>query len=100
MSKRLSLTLDHEDELAVLPFVHEGPERDALAACFAQAALTTDAAVLRALIRVGAQAIREHTMDQAYADWAASTTTDERDEQREIRARQRQARAKRDQGND
>lgn len=99
MSRRLSLTLDTDDELAITPFVVAGPERDWLAS-FAHGTLNSDAAVLRALIRVGAQAAREHALDRGYAQWAADLSEDEQAEKRGTRARQRKARARRDQRND
>jgi len=95
MSKRLSLTLEHDDETAVEPFTHvDSPEYAALVAHIG-AVGKSDAAVLRALIRVGADALRDRVMEEGYAAWAASMTNEERTEQQAVREHQRRARVKR-----
>lgn len=113
MSKRLSLTLEREDEIAVEPFTHAGtPEREALAAVLATgpgsgktvtALLAveglSDAAILRALIRVGADTIRDRLLADGYAALAEEWAEHD-DERRALRARQRHSRAERDAGAD
>jgi hypothetical protein len=102
MTKRLSLTLESEDELTLEPFTRPGtPERDALALLSTHGRLVltegaSDAAVLRALIRVGAEAIKERILDQAYQALAEERSDQERAEQQAIRDRQRARRAERD----
>lgn len=70
VSKRMSLTLERADEEAVAPFTHDSPERAILTTLSPTTALNSEAAVLRALIRIGAEAIQERILAQGYADLA------------------------------
>lgn len=69
MTKRTSVTLDPLEEAAVDEFVAQGLARDLLAE-LGGVDLTSEASVVRALIRVGSAAVRERMMDIAYADLA------------------------------
>ncbi|MGH3504632.1 MAG: hypothetical protein ACRDQA_27595 [Nocardioidaceae bacterium] len=74
MSKRLSLTLERADEAAVEPFIHDTPERGALVGLTGRGngdTLNSEAAVLRALVRIGANAVRERVLEQGYTEMAA-----------------------------
>lgn len=96
MTKRLSLTLERDDEIAVEPFTHEGtPERATLTLLVDATVLPSDAAVLRALIRLGAESVRERLLDEGYAALAAAMTDEDRAEQRAIRDHQARRRAER-----
>jgi hypothetical protein len=73
MSKRLSLTLERGDEDVVEPFTHDSPERHALASLAGNEraeSLHSEAAILRALVRVGADAVRDRVLEQGYAEMA------------------------------
>ncbi|MGH3448540.1 MAG: hypothetical protein ACRDQA_14060 [Nocardioidaceae bacterium] len=89
MSKRLSLTLEHADEIAVEPFTHDGPERETLVTLASDVATTSfisEAAILRALVRVGAMAVRDRVLEQGYAEMADEYRQHD-DERRTLRTR-------------
>jgi hypothetical protein len=98
MSKRLSLSLEWDDETSVAPFIEEGtPERNALVHWAMEngigpGRLRSEAALYRVLLRAGAESLREQALAEGYAELAASYTSDE--DQAEVRA-QRQRYAKR-----
>ncbi|MGN6721233.1 MAG: hypothetical protein ACTHJM_01320 [Marmoricola sp.] len=69
MAKRTSVTLDPLEEAAVEEFSVQGPGRDVLAE-LGGVDLSSEASVVRALIRVGSAAVRERMLDVAYADMA------------------------------
>lgn len=86
-TKRVSVTLDAPDQQAIEAFAdHDRPERAVLEAWAARHGLSirddSDAAVLRTLILVGAEALRMKALEQGYERLAAS----HRDEQAERRA--------------
>lgn len=90
MGRRFSLTLEPADEIALQPFTHDGPARDALTGLVAStpggAALATDAAVIRALIRVGVDTVGERVLERGYAEMAAEYRAHD-EERRRMRAR-------------
>jgi hypothetical protein len=77
MSKRLSLTLEPDDETTVRAFTErDTPERHALdswarAHGLSAHRLRSDAALMRVLIRAGAEALREQVLADGYAELAA-----------------------------
>jgi hypothetical protein len=80
-SRRISVTLDAPDQQAIEVFAdHTRPERATLEAWATQHGLSlrddSDAAVLRTLIRAGAEALREKALEQGYAQLAASRSDD------------------------
>lgn len=93
MTKRLSVTLGPEDRRLVTSF--EDPasaEHAALAAWAAHrgldpARLATEASIIRALLRAGAESLREQALDEGYAALAGELTAEERDETRAARDR-------------
>jgi hypothetical protein len=94
MSKRLSLTLERADEDAVESVSHDSPERHALASLVDSeqaGSLQGEAAILRALVRVGASTVRERVLAQGYAEMA-----DEHRQHDEERRALRQRRVARD----
>jgi hypothetical protein len=95
MSKRMSLTLERADEAAVAPFTHDSPEREILTALSPATALNSEAAVLRALIRLGAEAIQERILAQGYADLAEEYRAHDA-ERRSLRKRRAERDAHRD----
>jgi len=89
--KRLSVTLEPDDESAVTTFQAEGSERDALVSWAVQhgvdpRAVQSEAGVLRVLLRAGAETLREHALDRGYARMASSEVEDQA-ENREARSR-------------
>lgn len=76
MTKRLSVTLDDEDEQVVQAFAEAGShENSALRAWAEQRGLTlgesnSEAALLRLLVRAGAESLAEKVLDAAYAQFA------------------------------
>ncbi|KAA2266109.1 hypothetical protein F0L68_03040 [Solihabitans fulvus] len=91
MSRRATFTLEESDEAAVSAFADpERAEHSALVAWAAEHGMqvgSSDAAVIRALLRAGAEALREQVLEQGYAQLAASRTDEETDERRTLRAR-------------
>jgi hypothetical protein len=91
--KRLSVTLEPDDESAVTTFQAEGAERDALVLWAVQhgvdpRVVRSEAGVLRVLLRAGAETLREHALDRGYARMAASSSeVEEQAEGREARSR-------------
>jgi len=74
MAKRLSVIIGDADELRLDPFfIADSPERSALQAWLAghgERPATSDAASIRALLRAGAEAIRDAALDAGYAELA------------------------------
>lgn len=70
MVKRTSVTLDREEESVLAALSRGGPERDALISLAerSELAVNSEAAIIRALLRVGAHAVRERALEQAYAE--------------------------------
>jgi hypothetical protein len=93
MPRRLSVTLEPEDEALVERFASAGtPENDALKAWASGQGLRveqvkSDAALLRLLLRVGAESLQESILEVGYAALAESMTTEEHDETRAARRR-------------
>jgi len=89
----MSVTLEGEDEQAVSAFSERGtPEHAALTDWAAGRGLDpnslgSEASVVRALLRAGADRLREHALDDGYAALAAAITKDERAETRSARRR-------------
>lgn len=90
----MSVTLDRDDETVMERFAQAGTdERTALLAWAGEhgvpvSAVSSDAALIRALLRVGAESLREQALDAGYAELAAAAETSE--EHAEVRrARQR-----------
>lgn len=88
-SRRISVTLDYSDQQAVEVFVDPTrPEHAALWAWAFEHGLSirddSDAAVLRTLVRAGAEALRTKALEQGYEKLAASHTQDQ-DERRALR---------------
>jgi hypothetical protein len=82
MAKRLSLSLDVADEAAVAAFSDEGTlEHRALIEWAADhglepAMVRSDAALMRALLRAGAETLRERALDEGYAEMARDLAGD------------------------
>jgi len=91
--KRLSVTLEPDDESAVTTFQADGAERDALMTWAVQhgvdpRAVRSEAGVLRVLLRAGVETLREHALDRGYARMAAAASgVEEQAEGREARSR-------------
>lgn len=77
MSKRVSLILRDADEAMIAPFLHRGsPAFEVLRQWahhndYAPGDISSDAAVLRILLRAGADAMHEQILDAAYAQLAS-----------------------------
>jgi hypothetical protein len=77
MTKRLSLTLDDEDEAAIARFASPASAEHAALRAWAEHAnekvgdSPAESALLRLLVRAGAQALSEHSLDIAYARLSA-----------------------------
>ncbi|MGH3417190.1 MAG: hypothetical protein ACRDSS_12045 [Actinocrinis sp.] len=71
MSKRLSVILGDADQERLEPFLAEGSEeRDVLRRWAARrdaGGVDSEAAVIRALLRAGTEALRDHVLDLGYA---------------------------------
>ncbi len=85
------MTLDAPDQQAIEPFAdHTRPEHATLEAWASQHGLNlrddSDAAILRTLIRAGAEALREKALEDGYTRLAAFRTEDEA-QRRSIRDR-------------
>ncbi len=98
MKKRISVSIDPEEERTIATFGDPTTaERTALTSWAVQhgvdaSRLRSQAAVIRALVRVGAQSLRDEALDDGYAALAASLktseqTTTEQAETREARER-------------
>ena len=93
MTKRLSITLEAEDERAVESFAKtETRDHEALLTWAAQRGLevtgsTAEAALLRLLLRAGVEFLRTSALDVAYAELAVSMTEAERADSRAARDR-------------
>lgn len=93
MTRRLSVTLEPEDQRLVTAF--EDPataEHAALAAWATDRGLdperfATEASIIRALLRAGAESLREQALGEGYAALAAELTAEEREETRSARDR-------------
>jgi hypothetical protein len=90
-TRRISVTLDLPDQRAIEPFTDPlRPEHATLEMWAAQHGLNlrddSGAAVLRALVRAGAEALREKALEDGYA-LLATTRHENRDERRSIRDR-------------
>ena len=77
MSKRVSLILRDADEAMIAPFLHRGsPAFEVLRqwadhSDHASGDISSDAAILRILLRVGAEAMHEQILDAGYAQLAS-----------------------------
>lgn len=77
MSKRVSLILRHADEAMIAPFLDRGsPAFEVLRQWahqndYASGDISSDAAVLRVLLRLGAEALHEQILDTGYAQLAS-----------------------------
>jgi hypothetical protein len=93
MTKRMSVSLDVEDEQIVRAFAAPGTAESAALADWASmhgldpARLGSEASVLRALVRAGADRLREQVLDTGYAALAIETTGDEHADTRAARDR-------------
>src|SRR5215472_8245370 len=90
-TRRVSVTLDGPDQQAIEPFVDPSrPEHAILEAWALQHGLSlrddSDAAVLRTLVRAGAEALRDRALEDGYDRLAMSRAEDE-EERRSLRAR-------------
>jgi hypothetical protein len=90
-TKRISVTLDAPDQQAIEAFVDASrPEHATLEAWASQHGITvrdaSDSAILRTLVRAGAEALREKALEDGYERLAASRDED-RAERRAIRDR-------------
>jgi len=90
-TRRISLTLDGLDQKAIEVFADPArPEHAALQTWAAQHGLSvredSEAALLRALVRAGAQALRAQALEQGYQRLAVSRS-DDQDERRALRDR-------------
>lgn len=71
MAKRLSVSLAEDDTARIDVFTRPGPARTALEnALGRQVDLGTEAAVIRALIEVGARALHDDLLEVGYAEAA------------------------------
>lgn len=90
MSKRLSLSLAEVDELRVQQFTRPGLPREVLERALRsggrQPELGSEAAVIRALVEIGARTLEEDLLDAGYAA-AAAQFADGDDDRRAARRR-------------
>jgi hypothetical protein len=87
MSKRLSLILSEDDRQRLEPFIRAGTGHHQVLQRWAAeqgiASVTSEAAVLRVLLRAGVQAMRDDVLDEGYAELAEFYQgTEERAERR------------------
>ena len=81
MSKRVSLTLRDADEAMLAPFLHRSsPAFEVLRQWahhnhYSSGDISSDAAVMRILLRVGAEAMHEQILDAGYAQLASEFST-------------------------
>jgi len=93
MSKRLSLSLESEDVAMLTRFTREdSPERRVLISWIALEGMTpeqirSEAAVLRVLLRAGAERLQEQALDEGYAQLASELDTIGQAEINEVRRR-------------
>jgi hypothetical protein len=93
MSKRLSLSLESEDEAMLARLAVEGSaERRVLLNWTTLHGLSpeqirSEASLLRVLLRMGAQRLHEEALDEGYAQLAAEPDTIEQAERDEARSR-------------
>jgi len=93
MAKRLSVSLDSDDERMVRAFRSSAsPERAALQEWAANHGLDatligSEAAVIRALLRAGAEYLQQGSLDAGYVTLAAELTDEQHAEAREARRR-------------
>lgn len=90
-TRRISVTLDVPDQQAIEPFAEPSrPEHVTLEAWAAEHGLSvrdaSDAAIIRVLVRAGAEALRERALEDGYTRLAESRRAD-RDERRAVRDR-------------
>lgn len=93
-TRRISVTLDIPDQQAIEPFAElSRPEHATLEAWAAEHGLSvrddSDAAIVRVLVRAGAEALRQKALEDGYTRLAESRRSD-RDERRAIRDRGRE----------
>jgi hypothetical protein len=93
-TRRISVTLDIPDQQAIEPFAEPSrPEHATLEAWAAEHGLSvrddSDAAIVRVLVRAGAEALRQKALEDGYTRLAESRRSD-RDERRAIRDRGRE----------
>ncbi len=92
MTKRLSLILGETDESVLEPFIRSGTGQHRVlqrwAAEHGVGTVHSEAAAIRALLRAGADALRDEVLDDGYAELAqVYDGTEERDERRAARTR-------------
>lgn len=93
MAKRLSVTLDADDVRTVEAFADPSTrEHESLVAWAASRGidpdgLTSEAALLRLLLRAGAESLRSKALDVAYADLAMTLADEASADSRAARAR-------------
>ena len=81
MSKRLSLSLESEDEAMLARFMRDdSPDRGVLISWIALQGMTpeqirSEAGVLRVLLRVGAERLHEQALDEGYVQLASELDT-------------------------
>lgn len=96
MSRRLSLSLDDEDEDALSRFSHQGSAEQRALRAWAESRdlgrqLDTGsgrtASILRLLVRAGVEALEEDVLEAGYAQLAQELGSDHENETREARGR-------------
>ena len=93
MSKRLSLSLESEDEAMLARFMRDdSPDRGVLISWIALQGMTpeqirSEAGVLRVLLRVGAERLHEQALDEGYVQLASELDTVGQTENDEARRR-------------
>lgn len=92
MTKRLSLILGDGDQQLLEPFIRVGSDQHQVlrrwAAAHGAGSVNSEAAAIRALLQVGAEALRDDVLDEGYAELAqVYNGAGERDERRSARDR-------------
>jgi len=93
MTKRLSVTLEAEDERLISVFATAGSHESVALRAWAEhrgleaREATSEAALLRLLLRAGAEALREQVLDAAYAQLAVEVDLVDSTESRAARDR-------------
>lgn len=87
MARRTSLTLESAEEAAVGPFTQESSREREILALLSGSPLGSEAAVLRALIRLGADTVREQILADGYAAMAVEYR--ENDDERKVLRKRR-----------
>jgi len=93
MAKRMSITLEREDEAAVDAFAAPGTAENAAMLEWLQehgddsGLIGSEAALLRTLMRAGAEALRDRVLDLAYPELAVVLGGEVRSESRGARQR-------------